>query len=319
MVLDHYAPMSEGEFDLIRQCFADQAGMRHPSVLLGIGDDASIHRLSADQEWVVTTDTSVQGVHWPEDMPLHTAAQRAVASALSDIAAMGAEAVCAWLNIICTERQYVHAAGKGVTAALDRFGVMLVGGDTVHGPVNSISVTVAGQLPAGTAMRRDRVAAGQRLWLCGRVGFAALGLQQWLQGGREGPGLDAFVNIQPRLQEGVQLRALGVRSCIDISDGLLQDARHLGRASNVALELHLDALPDWELLLQQAGEHATGFALSGGEDYALLFAAPDTLCGLEKIAVPIGRCLTEGEAGSVQVWCNGQTVESAGEGYDHFA
>ncbi len=311
--------MREGEFELIQHCFAGKAQVRHPSVLLGIGDDASIHALPAGQEWVVSTDTSVQGVHWPEDMPLQTAGKRAVASALSDLAAMGAEAVCAWLNVICSGRQQVHAMAEGVTHALETFGVMLAGGDTVHGPVNSISVTVAGYLPAGTAMRRDQVRAGQCLWLCGRVGFAALGLQQWLQGERNSAGVDAFVNIQPLLYAGKRLREAGVRSCIDISDGLLQDAGHLARASRVALELHLDALPAWNLLRQQAGERAAELALGGGEDYALLFAAPKDLPALEGIAVPIGRSLSRGEEGTVQVYCDGRIIESVDAGYDHFA
>jgi len=311
--------MRESEFELIQRCFADSCSVRHPSVQLGIGDDASIHHLPPGQEWVVSTDTSVQGIHWPEDMPLQMAAKRAVASALSDLAAMGAEPVCAWLNVVGVDQAQIVAIGEGITAALDYFGVMLAGGDTVHGPVNSISVTVAGQLPVGEAMRRDRADAGDCVWLCGRVGFAAAGLQQWLQGEREGACVDAFVNIQPCLQEGIHLRRLGVRSCIDVSDGLLQDAEHLARASNVELELYLEALPDWKWLRQKAGEHAVNFALAGGEDYALLFTAPDTLCELKEIAVPVGRCLTGGEAGVVQVWWNGRMISPENTGYDHFA
>ncbi|MDQ6996589.1 MAG: AIR synthase related protein, partial [Mariprofundus sp.] len=93
------APMREGEFDLIKRLFKHAGGSRKAFTRLGMGDDASIHHMQSDMELVVSTDSSVQGVHWPDDFPLNKAADKAVCSALSDLAAMGAAPVCAWLNV----------------------------------------------------------------------------------------------------------------------------------------------------------------------------------------------------------------------------
>lgn len=304
------------EFELIRSRFIGQGGPAHAGSVLGIGDDASLHRLERGMELVISTDTSVAGVHWPDDFPLANAADRAVCAALSDLAAMGAAPLATWLNVMAIDSDAVETMAEGTTRALSRYGVELAGGDTCRAGVNALAVTVAGEVPQGMAMRRDRAVAGDTLWLAGRVGFSALGLQQWLAGDRQGMFVSRFETVEPLLQIGMRLREAGVRCCIDISDGLLQDAGHIATASGVAIAIDAEALPDWEHLCEAVGEQAAlRAAAAGGEDYALLFSAPATMTFPAEIAVAIGSC----QAGSgVTFRRYGRPVTIDGGGFDHF-
>ena len=304
-----------GEFDLIESCFKGRGGGSRPFTQLGIGDDASIHRPASGVELVVSTDTSVESVHWPHDLPPAFAADRAVCSALSDLAAMGAEPVCAWLNVMAANGEAVRALGEGATEALARHDVELAGGDTCRSPINALSITVAGELPEGSAMRRDRAKEGNRLWLAGRLGWHALALNRWLAGERNDEVLEEL-RIRPLLDAGGQLRRLGVRCAIDVSDGLLQDASHLAARSGLAIDIELERIPDWRLLSSRVGETAALQAIAhGGEDYALLFAAPEGLEIPAGLAVEIGRC-RPGEG--VRLLRQGQMVEVKRKGFDHF-
>lgn len=310
--------MGLSEFELIARVFRRGDAPVHPLTRIGNGDDASVHVLADGMELVVSTDVSVAGVHWPPDMPVDMAADRAVCAALSDLAAMGAEGCWAWVSVMAAGGDEVMAMGKGVNAALARYGMELAGGDTVHAGCNAIAVTVGGQLPAGSAMRRDAACAGDELWLCGRVGYAALGLACWRQGERDGPFVDAFARVRPLLETGVRLRGAGVRCCIDISDGLLQDASHIASASGIALDIQLQDYPGWQELCQRVDVRtAQDFVAGGGEDYALLFTAPAELQPqFVDFATRIGVCR---KGSGVHLWYEGQKLEVTGKGYDHFA
>jgi len=310
--------MGFSEFELIARAFRRGDAPVHPLTRIGNGDDASVHALADGMELVVSTDVSVAGVHWPSNMPVDMAADRAVCAALSDLAAMGAEGCWAWVSVMATGGDEVMAMGTGVNAALARHGMELAGGDTVHAGCNAIAVTVGGQLPAGSAMRRDAARAGDELWLCGYVGHAALGLARWQQGERAGPFVDAFVRVRPLLETGIRLREIGVHCCMDVSDGLLQDAAHIASASGVALDIQLQDCPGWQELCQSVDiRTAQDLAAGGGEDYALLFTAPAQLQSqIADSATRIGTC----RAGTgVQLWHEGRKLEVAEKGYDHFA
>jgi len=316
--LPHNAGMGLSEFELIEQAFRRGGAPIHPGTRIANGDDASVHAVKEGMELVVSTDVSLAGVHWPDDMPLDTAADRAVCAALSDLAAMGAEAGWAWASVMLAGSDAAMGIGAGVNAALVRYGVELAGGDTAHAARHAIAMTVAGQLPAGSAMRRNAARAGDDIWLCGNIGHAALGLAQWRQDEREGPFVDAFVHVRPLLETGIRLREIGVRCCIDISDGLCQDAAHIADASGLALDIHLQDCPGWQALSRAAGiEAAQHMAAGGGEDYALLFTAPPGLRPqLEGFAARIGLC----KAGAgVVLWHEDQKLDVERKGYDHFA
>jgi len=308
--------MQESEFSLINRLFKRTGSSRNPFTRLGIGDDASIHHLEPGMELVVSTDSSLQGVHWPDDFPLDRAADRAVCSALSDMAAMGAETLCIWLNVMAEHSRAVERMAQGAMAALKRYDVELAGGDTCRSAINALSVSVAGQLPEGTAMRRDSAVSSDNIWLAGRVGWHALGLQQWLNGRQDGAFVPCFEVITPLLQTGIKLRQAGVGCCIDISDGLLQDVGHIAFASGVGMDIEITSVPGWELLCQAVGEDsASALVAHGGEDYALLFTAPDDVSLPDKLAVCIGHCRS---GKGVSLLLDGEKTDIEKAGFDHF-
>ena len=308
--------MSAGEFTLIDKYFKGQGGSPNDFTRLGIGDDASIHHLTAGMELVISTDTSVEGVHWPQDYPLEKAADRAVCSALSDLAAMGAEPLCAWLNVTARDNEAVSLMGLGSTTALQRYDVELAGGDTCRSPLNTLSATVAGQLPEESAMRRDQAEATDSIWLVGRLGFHVLGLQQLQAGNHEGEFVACFDELKPQLQAGIRLRELGVKCCIDVSDGLLQDAGHLADASHIGMDIEITSVPEWQSLCSKAGEASALQAVAhGGEDYALLFTFPPQVQLPDGLAVKIGSCR---EGSGVRLFKSGQAIKVEKTGFDHF-
>ncbi|GAV20313.1 thiamine-monophosphate kinase [Mariprofundus micogutta] len=309
--------MSDNEFSLIDKHFKGKGGHSHPFTRLAIGDDASVHGLKDGMELVVSTDSSVENVHWPHDMSLDLAADRSVCAALSDLAAMGAEAIAVWVNVMAKDKHAVKAMAKGVSRSLRRYNVELVGGDTCRSATNALSVTVAGQLPAGTAMCRNTALADDNVWLAGRVGFHALGLKQWMSGDKHGEFVHHINEITPRLAAGVHLREMGVRCCLDVSDGLLQDARHLADASGVGMDIEVTQVPEWlHLCHQVAGcEPAFEAVVHGGEDYALLFTAPASMVIPNALAVKIGTC----RAGTgVHLYRDGVLCSVKKQGYLHF-
>ncbi len=312
-----------GEFSLIRRYF-QHTPVQHPETRLGNGDDASLHHVPPGQELVVSTDSALQGRHWPEDFPLSWAAERAFSAALSDLAAMGARPCWAWICANLHRAEDAPAIAEGLRRAAEKHMVEIAGGDTTRGSCCSLHITVAGFCEAGSAMRRDHARSGERLFLVGDVGLASAGLRQWQMGCRDGEFVHFFRNIQPRIDIGRTLLQAGVRCAIDVSDGLLQDAGHIAQASDCDIELDVSLLPSLPRLQGHFGEEqGLRLALSGGEDYALLFSAPDNLRPrLPPQAIPIGWCHPPRApgAGSVRAYHHdGQPVHPISSGFDHFS
>jgi len=309
--------MADAEFNYIEQFFRSKSSVKQGSTDVCNGDDASVHHLETDEALVVSTDTAVAGVHWPHDFSLVQAAERAVGAALSDLAAMGAEARWAWVSVMSHSKEGLHDMGEGVANVLNRYHVELAGGDTVHAPIYALNITVAGVVKKGTAMQRNKASVGDRVWLVGKLGFASLGLKQWQAGEKDGTLVPSFRDIEPKLEQGARLRELGVSCCIDVSDGLLQDAGHIASASNVGMQFELSRFPEWQNMVERVGvESATEAMLSGGEDYALLFTAPAALFGLESFADCIGEV---NDSLEMTVLLDGQQVTYTHVGYEHFA
>ena len=120
--------MNPSEFELIEQAFRRHSPPVHPMTRVANGDDASVHEVPLDMELVISTDTSVAGIHWPDNFPLDQAADRAVCAALSDLAAMGAEACWLWVSVLTKAAADAETMGIGVNAALNRYSVELAGG-----------------------------------------------------------------------------------------------------------------------------------------------------------------------------------------------
>ena len=223
----------------------------HPAAR-GLLDDAAVLG-----DLVFTHDMLVVGVHFLFGDPPEDVAWKLLAVNLSDLAAKGARPLGVLLGYPLSDPDWDAAFVRGLGAALAHFDVALLGGDTVKGP-RVLSLTAIGR--AAVAPSRSGARAGDALWVTGVIGRAGLGL-------RGDPAhLDAYRRPVPRLVEGQALAPI-VHAMMDVSDGLLIDARRMASASNVALEIDLDAVP-------VAGERIA--AVTAGDDYELLFAAaPD--------------------------------------------
>lgn len=257
------------EFELIRRYF-DRAGdpARRRGVVLGIGDDAALVQAPDHHEVAITTDTMVEGVHFPAGAPAHAIGYRALATNLSDLAAMGAAP--AWATLALTLPRAGEAWLEGFAAGFfelaDEFDVALIGGDVTRGPL-TITVTVHGFVPAGSALRRDAARPGDCIFVTGELGGAAAGLAAYTGAASQ---RDRYLYPRPRAAEGQALRGLA-RAAIDISDGLLADLAHIAAASGVGARIELARVPRDPALAGLDENASFEMALGGGDDYELCF------------------------------------------------
>ena len=300
------------EFDAIRALLA-QWGNR----ARGVGDDCALLDTRPGERLVVSVDTSVENVHvrreWltPEEI-----GWRATMAALSDPAAMGARplGLLAALAVPVGWRGDILALGAGIGAAAHAAQCPLVGGDLDAGQALSIAVTVLGS--AASPLLRSGARAGDALWVTGTLGGPAAALRAWHAGNEPPPAARTrFARPVARLDLAASLAARGCHAAIDISDGLIADARHLAAASGMALTIALEAIPVF-------GGSSPVDAAASGEEYELLFAAPPSFDALRiatEFGVPVARIgdVAAGPAG-VTVTSGGARVEFDG-GHDHFS
>lgn len=318
--------MPIGEFELIERWFRDR-GTARADVRLGVGDDAALVRVPPGQELVLALDVINAGVHFPAESAGRTVGHRALAVNLSDLAAMGADPAWALLGLTlpAVDEGWIAEFAAGFAVLAERFGVSLVGGDTTRGAL-AVSVTAAGLVPAGQALRRAGARPGDAIWVSGTPGDAAAGLAL-LQGTLHGDAsaraalVQRFEFPEPRVALGRALRGLAT-ACIDVSDGLAGDLGRLCAASGVGAELDARSLPLSPSLraVAEAGP-ALQFALAGGDDYELLFTAPaaarDQVDSLSAI-VPLARIGTIVAVPGVRIGGLPPGCDP-GHGFDHFA
>ncbi len=251
------------EFDAIRRLL-DQWGDRAK----GIGDDAAVIQALGDTSLVVSTDTSVEGVHFKREwLSAKEIGYRAAAAALSDLAAMGAKPIGLLSAIAMPEDRLSEldeiAAGIGDAASLCE--APILGGDLSRGSELSITITVLGT--TGNPLLRSRARAGDIVYVTGVLGGPLAALRD-LEAGRQpaSENRERFARPVPRIREAQWLSANGASAAIDISDGLAADAAHIAAASGVYLEIDLESVP------LVAGISAPDSVLSG-EEYELLISA----------------------------------------------
>jgi thiamine-monophosphate kinase len=298
---------------------------------LGIGDDAALVGVPRGQELILTTDMSIEGVHFtPTRHPPQAVGHRALARSLSDIAAMGGTPRYALISLAVsqhTKRAWLEGFFDGLFALARRFAVAVIGGDTavVRGAVTA-DVIVAGVVPRGRALLRSGARTGDQIFVSGCLGMAALGLRLHLcrshiQKAIDKSALRAHLFPQPQCALGRFLSEHRLASAMmDLSDGLSIDLRRLCDASGVGATLFANQIPTPPI---PGGEDALGLALLGGEDYQLLFTVPAAKCA--KIPRHFGKiplhCIGEVRAsrGINLVTPGGRTVPVETHGYDHFA
>lgn len=316
------------EFELIAQYFARQPVAR-PDVALGIGDDAAVLEVPPDQQLVVSTDMLVAGVHFPETTDAVSIGHKSLAVNLSDLAAMGATPAWYTLNLSLpqAEPNWLEGFCQGMFDLAQRHEAALVGGDTTRGPL-TIGIQIMGLVPRGQALQRAGARPGDRIYVSGLLGEAALGLRV-TQGQLKLPDehlanvLTRFNRPLPRVPAGLRLRGLA-SACIDISDGLVADLGHILAASAVGARIHLKRLPlspAYDAAFEQVGWQA---ALAGGDDYELCFTIPPVQETAFRIAsAQFGVACSyigdiEAEAGLRIVDENGGLYQPGPTGFDHF-
>jgi thiamine-monophosphate kinase len=326
-----------GEFELLAK-LRERLPQLPSRVKLGSGDDAAV--TVPGGATATSVDAIVDGVHFRRgESGLDSVGRKALATALSDLAAMGAEPGEAYVVLGAPpdlgEADFLTLL-DGMLGLAAETGTTLAGGDLTRAPALTLAVTVVGH--AGSAedfVTRGGAQRGDLLVLTGEIGGAAAG-RLLLDDPDLAPAVSAQVaaglrarqlDPTPRLGSGRALAAAGARAMIDLSDGLAGDAGHLARAGGVALEIDSDELPlaaGFTEVAAAAGRDPLQLAASGGEDYELLAALPpdrlaEAVTAVEQAGettlVPIGR-VAAGEGAAIRL-PGGASLEAAG--YDHLA
>ena len=297
------------------------------------GDDAAAATfLSAPVTELYTTDTMVDGIHFTATTtPWNDLGWKAIASNISDVAAMGGEPGVALITLglppetLVSDIRDLYA---GMTAICREYGARIVGGDMVRSPTAFINVALTG-IAGAEPMLRTRATLGHQVAVTGPVGGSAGGLRVMLDA-LDPKGEDAVHLIdqhrrpRPHIAEGKALAAAGIRSAMDVSDGLADDLGKLCAASGVSATLLADHVPADPPLKELFPADWLDLALHGGEDYVLLFTAPPAVMTVAIDLLPPGAAvvgeITAGEPGKVTVVdADGNPRTRSGAGWDHFS
>jgi len=306
----------------------------------GLADDAATYQPPEGQELVLTTDAVVCGVHFLPDDPPDVVARKALRVNLSDIAAKGARPVGYLLTLALTEDwtpDWLEGFAEGLAADQDEFGISLLGGDTVKTPGPLwVSITALGLAPEGQVPRRGGGAAGQRLYVTGTIGDAALGLRirqnpalrrRWELDDRQAEHLlDRYLLPEPRLRAAALVGDFAA-AAMDVSDGLAGDLARLCAASGVGAVLDAERVPLSAAAARAvaADPAALSAVLAGGDDYEILLAvAADLAEEFERAAADQGvrvaaiGTLVPPFPGRVRVERHGQILALERLAYRHF-
>ena len=314
-------PLGPGaEFDVIRRVLKG-AVAPGSMVALGAGDDCALIK-SGDGYLAVTVDLFVEGVHFLDSWGTpELVGRRAVLAAISDLAAMAAQPLAVLVSLSVPGDwgpELAERVGVGCRDAAQELGAALVGGDLSHGgPQLALDVAALGQVDS--PLLRSGARPGDELWVTGSLGAAAGAVRAWKSGGSvDEMWRQRFWAPTPRLGEARWLADRGASAAIDLSDGLVADAGHLAAASGVGVEIDGAEVPT------APGADAAS-ALAGGEDYELLVAVPGGILSEETVAefsrtfaIPLTRVGRAVSGGGVRVFHDGEEVELASLGYDHF-
>jgi len=311
----HLALGGGAEFAIVRALVE-----RWGTASFGTGDDAAILDVPVGQQLVVSTDSSVEHVHFRRDwLSAEEIAYRAGAAAISDLAAMGATplAMTVALTLPANWRSQITSIADGLARAGRATGTPIVGGDLTSGGELSFSITVL-----GTVVRplvRSGARTGDTVWVTGRLGGPRLALASFERGVVPPDELrDRFARPVPRLREARWLAAHGATAAIDCSDGIAADLEHVAAASGKRIVLHLERLPRMDGATDED-------AARSGEEYEVIATAPpslDAAAFAQEFAVPLTAVGTVGAAGAagpgVDAFRHGIPV-ALPQGHDHFA
>jgi thiamine-monophosphate kinase len=299
-------------------------------LLVGIGDDAAAWRGDTSIQ-LATVDSFIQDVHFPSGLASwQELGWKALAVNLSDIAAMGGLPRYALVSLALpdnTEVGDVITLYSGMLELAGQFRVAIVGGDISRAPLVAITIAVFGSSQKKQILSRSSAAPGELVVVTGYLGAAAAGLEMLTKGLKFDPQTaasfrNAFLHPTPRIAEGQLLVAQGVKTAIDLSDGLVSDLNQVCKASQVGARVEIERVPVEPRVKAQFGEEALELALGGGEDYELLFTGRAEVIDKvkRKAACPItvvGEILA-GDKGVTLVDSQGEPVNLVSRGWEHF-
>lgn len=301
---------------------------KRPSVIAGIGDDCAVLRVPSGHETLVTTDFSLEDVHFRRDWhPPESVGHRCLTRGLSDIAAMGGIPLAVFLSLALPRelpQNWVERFLKGLIALGDEFGVELAGGDTAESPGDVMAdIVVVGSAPKGKAVCRSGAKPGDGIYVTGSLGGSAAALDLLYSSKKKlrPAEFPRFFYPKPRIRVGQIVRQKNIASAmIDTSDGLSTDLAHICEESGVGAEIDEQLVPR-AILGKSPKSVDLQFALHGGEDYELLFTAPRGKRIPAKIAgVPITQIGRVTRAKNL-VLVNecGKRLKLRPRGWEHFA
>jgi len=328
-----------GEFGLIARLAKmvektkDKDSEAWKQLITGIGDDAAAW-WGNNEIQLATVDSLVQDIHFSLS---YTSGRelgwKSIAVNLSDIAAMGGSPRYALVSLGLpgnTEAEDVIALYRGMFDISGRFGVAIIGGDTVSSPVVFVSVTLIGSAGPGNKnmLRRSAAKAGDKIAVTNNLGASAAGLEMLRKGLKFPPKMSkqlrqAHLTPNPRVNEGQLLVEKGVKCGMDVSDGLIGDLAHICTESRVSAQVNVDLVPISPAVQACFGEQAMELALTGGEDYELLFTAGPPVMNKVKKAIPcpitiIGEITAEKPGKVKLVDSRGKAFNLKKTGWDHF-
>ncbi len=325
-----------GEFGLIdylakmvAEAKVNRIGPDEP--IIGMGDDAAAWRCDSSIQ-LATVDTMVENVHFsPETTTWKELGWKSLAINLSDIAAMGGVPKYALIALALPGETQVEAVSRiyeGIIELAQRSIVAIAGGNISRAPEISVTITVLGASIDGKILRRSGAMPGDIIAVTGYPGSAGAGREMLLKKLNFKPEAatylrEAFLHPIPRITEGQLLVNQGITTAIDISDGIVSDLRHICKASQVSARVDIGRLPIHEKVRMNFGDRAEELALTGGEDYELLFTGSPR--AIERIKAEI-RCpvtvigkITEGEEGKIDLLdAGGSPVRVNKSGWTHF-
>jgi len=324
-----------GEFGLIdlldRMITESKINQVNPNLIIGIGDDAAAWRCAAPVQ-LATVDSMVQGIHFSlETTAWQELGWKSLAINLSDIAAMGGAPEYALVNLALpenTEVENVAELYRGMIELASQSKVAIVGGNISRSPQVAVTITVLGTSMNNSLLKRSNARPGDTIAVTGYLGSAAAGLEILTRKLKLKPDVtkylrEAFLHPVPRIAEGQLLVRRGINTAIDISDGLLSDLRHICEASKVSAKVNTDRIPIHDMVKASFGEKAREMALSGGEDYELLFTgSSDTINKIKgEMRCPVTAIgeIISGEPGKIDLLdARGKPVKANRTGWRHF-
>jgi len=303
-----------------------RSAVRQAGVVKGIGDDCAVLKVPIGNEVLVTTDFTLEGVHFRREWHApEVVGRRCLTRGLSDIGAMGGRPIAAFLSLAVPQalpQRWVDGFLKGFLQLADEFETTLAGGDTAESKSGILAdIVVLGSVPRGKAILRSGAKPGDGIYVSGELGGATAALKKLFRGEKVRPGdYPRHFHPTPRVEVGQWLREKKIASAmIDLSDGLSTDLTHICEESGVGTDLVASQIPR-AAVGQRHRPVTLDAAVHGGEDYELLFTAPARKQVPATIAgVPIYRIgrITSG-SGIVLAQAGGKKHTLKPAGWEHF-